>query len=71
MESLSLWSLQDGVPGEKPPYPYPTLILCALKGSPKGKLTLEEMYKAIEDRFPFYSTYKPYRVRAPPIRYDP
>ncbi|KZW03669.1 winged helix DNA-binding domain-containing protein, partial [Exidia glandulosa HHB12029] len=36
-------------------------ILCALKGSPKGRLTLEEMYKAIEERFPFYMTYKPYR----------
>lgn len=26
-------------------------------------LTLDELYKAIENRFPFFSTYKPYRVR--------
>ncbi|KAH9930073.1 uncharacterized protein B0H18DRAFT_843587, partial [Fomitopsis serialis] len=32
-------------------YPYPTLIKAAILGSPRKALTLQGIYKALEDRF--------------------
>jgi len=31
-------------------------------GSERKMLTLEELYDAIEERFPYFKSYKPYRV---------
>jgi len=53
---ISLDSLRDGPAGSKPFYPYSTLIRYAIKGSPTGKLLLEDIYYAIESRFPYFRT---------------
>ena len=39
---------------KKPPYSYLALITMALESSPKGIMTLNDIYKYIMDRFPFY-----------------
>ncbi|KAH9977881.1 hypothetical protein BGW80DRAFT_1284660 [Lactifluus volemus] len=39
-----------------PFYPYSTLIRYAIKGSPNQKLLLEDIYFAIESRFPYFRT---------------
>ncbi|KAE9406011.1 hypothetical protein BT96DRAFT_811582 [Gymnopus androsaceus JB14] len=51
---MNLDSLRDGPPGSKPFYPYSTLIRYAIKGSPNQKLLLEDIYYAIESRFPYF-----------------
>ncbi|KIY73790.1 hypothetical protein CYLTODRAFT_416814 [Cylindrobasidium torrendii FP15055 ss-10] len=51
---INLDSLRDGPPGTKPFYPYSTLIRYAIKGSPNQKLLLEDIYYAIESRFPYF-----------------
>ncbi|KAJ7825632.1 hypothetical protein B0H14DRAFT_3088607 [Mycena olivaceomarginata] len=53
---INLDSLRDGPPGRKPFYPYSTLIRYAIKGSPNQKLLLEDIYYAIESRFPYFRT---------------
>ncbi|KZV64848.1 hypothetical protein PENSPDRAFT_614853 [Peniophora sp. CONT] len=53
---VNLDSLRDGPPGSKPFYPYSTLIRYAIKGSPNQKLLLEDIYYAIESRFPYFRT---------------
>lgn len=53
---MNLDSLRDGPVGTKPFYPYSTLIRYAIKGSPTGKLLLEDIYYAIETRFPYFKT---------------
>jgi len=53
---ITLDSLRDGPPGSKPFYPYSTLIRYAIKGSPNQKLLLEDIYYAIESRFPYFRT---------------
>ncbi|KAK0491226.1 hypothetical protein IW261DRAFT_1436471 [Armillaria novae-zelandiae] len=53
---INLDSLRDGPPGTKPFYPYSTLIRYAIKGSPNQKLLLEDIYYAIESRFPYFRT---------------
>ncbi|EMD40813.1 hypothetical protein CERSUDRAFT_111398 [Gelatoporia subvermispora B] len=56
---LNLDSLRDGPPGSKPFYPYSTLIRYAIKGSPNQKLLLEDIYYAIESRFPYFRSAPP------------
>ncbi|KZW04099.1 hypothetical protein EXIGLDRAFT_828023 [Exidia glandulosa HHB12029] len=53
---INLDALRDGPPGTKPFYPYSTLIRYAIKGSPNQKLLLEDIYYAIESRFPYFRT---------------
>ncbi|KAI0926161.1 hypothetical protein AcV5_008692 [Taiwanofungus camphoratus] len=53
-EEVSLYALADPPPGEKPNYPYPTLIKLAIHGSPKKRLTLQEIYAALEERFQWF-----------------
>ncbi|KAH9838641.1 uncharacterized protein C8Q71DRAFT_705504, partial [Rhodofomes roseus] len=51
--------LSDSViPGEKPNYPYPTLIRAAILGSPRRALTLQGIYSALEDRFEWFRTHR-------------
>ncbi|KAI0729241.1 hypothetical protein C8Q72DRAFT_778396, partial [Fomitopsis betulina] len=40
--------------GQKPNYPYPTLVKAAILSSPKGRLTLQEIYQALMDRFSWF-----------------
>ncbi|KAG8935391.1 hypothetical protein FRC03_004589 [Tulasnella sp. 419] len=56
---LSLDMLKDSPPGVKPMYPFSTLIRCAIKGSPTGKLLLEDIYYALEKRFDYFRTAPP------------
>ncbi|KAF8299901.1 winged helix DNA-binding domain-containing protein, partial [Clavulina sp. PMI_390] len=37
-----------------PPYPIQTMIKFVLMGSPRGKLSLSEVYEVVTARFPFY-----------------
>lgn len=53
-QEVSLRSLVDPPNGEKPGYPYPTLIKLAIHGSPNKRLTLQEIYAAIEERFKWF-----------------
>ncbi|KAG6810090.1 hypothetical protein H0H92_013364 [Tricholoma furcatifolium] len=51
---LSLWSLPDPPPNMAPIMPYEMLIALAIYGSENKRLTLLEIYNAIEDRFLYY-----------------
>ena len=51
---VGLNALADPPPGEKPNYPLPTLIKLAIYGSPRRRLTLQEIYQALEDRFDWF-----------------
>ena len=53
-DEISLNALVDPPAGEKPNYPYPTLIKLAIHGSPNKRLTLQEIYIALEERFEWY-----------------
>lgn len=51
---VNLWAI--GSPGDrqKPIQPYPDLVKLAIFGSPHKKLTLQEIYKALIDRFEWF-----------------
>lgn len=51
---VSLASLDDPLPGQKPTQSLPILVKLAIYGSPKKRLTLQEIYQAIEQRFEWY-----------------
>ncbi|TCD65245.1 forkhead box protein [Steccherinum ochraceum] len=55
-DAVDLKSLSDPPPGVKPSYPYPVLIQLAINGSTRKRLTLSEIYTAIEDRFEWFRT---------------
>jgi hypothetical protein len=67
---VSLRSLPDPPPGTKPPQPLPLLIKLAIYGSPRKRLTLQEIYKALEDRFEWFRENKDdkaWKVRLVPV----
>ncbi|EKM58342.1 uncharacterized protein PHACADRAFT_71603, partial [Phanerochaete carnosa HHB-10118-sp] len=51
---ISLDTLEDPEDEERPSWSYPTLIKLAIYGSPNKRLTLQEIYAAIENRFKWY-----------------
>ncbi|RXW18765.1 hypothetical protein EST38_g7082 [Candolleomyces aberdarensis] len=53
-EDISLWSLPDPEPGQRPPHSYPLLVRLAIYGSPNQRATLKQIYEAIEARFEYY-----------------
>ncbi|CAE6447202.1 unnamed protein product [Rhizoctonia solani] len=55
-ELAGLGALEDGRPGERPAYPFTTLIRYAIKGSPNGRLLLEDIYNAIQTRYSYFAT---------------
>ncbi|KIO25422.1 hypothetical protein M407DRAFT_91983 [Tulasnella calospora MUT 4182] len=56
---VSLSDLKDCPPGVKPYHAYSTLIRYAIKGSPGGKLLLEDIYEALMNRFEYFRTAPP------------
>ncbi|EDO32639.1 predicted protein, partial [Nematostella vectensis] len=42
----------------RPPYSYATLILLAINSTEEKRMTLQEIYKWIEERFPYYTKCK-------------
>lgn len=49
-------NLDSGKPDSRPPHPYTELIkLCILKRR-EGKLTLNQLYHDLEEKFPFFAT---------------
>lgn len=57
--SGDLDNLVDGYSdNEKPPYPLSTILKFTLLGSPRGKLTLAEIYDTLMARFPFFKHVK-------------
>lgn len=56
---VSLADLKDCPPGVKPYHAYSTLIRYAIKGSPGGKLLLEDIYEALMNRFEYFRTAPP------------
>ncbi|KAL0953118.1 hypothetical protein HGRIS_004387 [Hohenbuehelia grisea] len=53
-QPVSLWSLPTPPNGGRPDYPLPALVKLAIHGSPYQKLTLQEIYKVLEDRFVWF-----------------
>jgi hypothetical protein len=53
---VDLWALPDPPPGQKPQQPLPILVKLAIHGSPRGRLTLQEIYQSLEDRFIYFSS---------------
>jgi len=51
---VNLWALKDPPNRGKPGQPYPELIKLAIFGSSNKKLTLQEIYKALIDRFEWF-----------------
>lgn len=51
---INLWTLVDPGPAVRPDYVYTILIKLAIWGSPKKRLTLGEIYLAIEERFQWF-----------------
>lgn len=45
-------------PYPKPPFSYATLILLAINSTPEKRMTLQDIYKWIEDNFPYYKNCK-------------
>ncbi|KIJ29651.1 hypothetical protein M422DRAFT_188121, partial [Sphaerobolus stellatus SS14] len=41
---------------EKPNHILPVIVRSAILGSPKQRLTIREIYKAIENKFPYFRT---------------
>lgn len=57
-DPVSLWSLPDPPPGEKPNQPYPMLIKLAIYGSTTRQLTLQDIYNELEKRFTWFREHR-------------
>ncbi|KAG8897854.1 hypothetical protein FRB99_007870 [Tulasnella sp. 403] len=53
-----LWALVDAPDNNRgnPGYSIKILMEYAIKGSPKGRLSLQEIYQAVEERYPIFAT---------------
>ncbi|KAL0945488.1 hypothetical protein HGRIS_000974 [Hohenbuehelia grisea] len=69
-ETVNLWSLPDPPEGEKPSHPLPVLIKLAIHGSPRQKLTLQEIYKALEERFVWFRIHRKEQAWKNSIRHN-
>ncbi|KAJ7886608.1 hypothetical protein B0H14DRAFT_2498507 [Mycena olivaceomarginata] len=52
--AVNLWALQDSPTGDKPTITLPVLVKLAIYGSPKKRLTLQEIYEEIGQRFVWF-----------------
>ncbi|KAL4062187.1 hypothetical protein J3A83DRAFT_2415575 [Scleroderma citrinum] len=69
-EPVSLWSLPDPPPGEKPNQPYPMLIKLAIYGSTNKQLTLQDIYNELEKRFAWFREHRNERAWKNSIRHN-
>ncbi|KAG6886980.1 hypothetical protein C0995_002593 [Termitomyces sp. Mi166 len=54
-QPLNLWSLEPQEDnGQRPKWTYKVLVALAIWGSPTGRLSLQEIYSQIENRFHYY-----------------
>jgi hypothetical protein len=69
--ALNLASLPNPPPGQPPHFPLPLLCALAIYGSPTRRLTISEIYQALEDRFQYYRDSKSWQVRfkSPPYHH--
>ncbi|KAF4604862.1 forkhead box protein [Pleurotus pulmonarius] len=44
---------------DRPPHTLPVILRCAILGSPKQRLTIREIYAAMENKYPYYKTAGP------------
>ncbi|KAF8872584.1 hypothetical protein BD779DRAFT_1452610 [Infundibulicybe gibba] len=58
---VNLGAIPDPEPGQRPSLPLPILAQLAIYGSTRQRLTLQEIYTAIESRFPIYRENKAWR----------
>ena len=50
----------------RPQHTLPVILRCAILGSPKKRLTIREIYAAMEKKYPYYKTAGPaWKVRLP------
>lgn len=67
-QPIDLWALQDPPGREKPAQTLPNLVKLAIFGSRKKKLTLQEIYRALIDRFDWFKDHDmelSWKVRRP------
>lgn len=51
---------------DRPQHTLPVILRCAILGSPRRRLTIREIYAAMEAKYPWYRTAGPtWKVRAP------
>jgi hypothetical protein len=43
----------------RPQHTLPVILRCAILGSPRKRLTIREIYSAMEDKYPYYKTAGP------------
>ncbi|KAF7984397.1 hypothetical protein HWV62_14432 [Athelia sp. TMB] len=55
---VDLWALQDPPGREKPTQPLPNLVKLAIFGSPRKKLTLQEIYRSLIERFAWFKDHE-------------
>ncbi|KAG5219880.1 zinc cluster transcription factor [Salix suchowensis] len=51
---------------DRPPHTLPVILRCAILGSPKQRLTIREIYAAMENKYPYYKTAGPTWKRGRP-----
>ncbi|KAJ6477522.1 hypothetical protein C8R45DRAFT_833552, partial [Mycena sanguinolenta] len=67
---VSLWSLAEPPGGQRPSYSIPVLIKLAIYGSPRKRLTLQEIYEELCNRFTWFREHQHERAWKNSIRHN-
>ncbi|KAF8156304.1 hypothetical protein K438DRAFT_1732429 [Mycena galopus ATCC 62051] len=68
--TVNLWSLPEPAGGERPSIPLPMLIKLAIYGSPKKRLTLQEIYGELANRFQWFREHQHEQAWKSSIRHN-